>query len=204
MRRISLLAPCCSLLIFALGAALGVGCGSSPSPPPQPPPGPTATVTTTMTATNPTATASGTTSAPPATTTAATASAPAELQLLLTPLAHQHAAGAKPEGPPITGMLQPGQPLQASVTLAASGARCYTVIALGAPLLTDLQIELVATPPAPLPPFVLAQSQSPANPAILAGSPNCFKNLSPLPTPATVKITSKTGSGPVAAQVYAK
>jgi hypothetical protein len=203
MRKNPLLPLGFSLLLAAGGAASGVGCGSSQPPQPQPPPGPTTTATTTTTTT--TTTAPATTTTTTALPTASTsASAPAELQLLLTPLAQQHAVGARPDGPPITGMLQPGQPLQASVTLAASGARCYTVIALGAPLLTDLQVELVATPPAPLPPFVLAQSQAPANPAILAGSPNCFKNLSPLPTPATVKITSKSGSGPVAAQVYAK
>ena len=151
---------------------------------------------------------------PPATTAAPTATAaPAPpagqtfdasaLQPLLTPLAAQHAKGAKADGPTLGGMLQTGQSIEQNVQLAPSGTKCYTAIAVGAPSLTELQLEMVLNM-APLPPTVVAQAQTPANPAVLAGSPNCYKNITPIAGMVKLKVTAKTGSGPVLVQLYSK
>jgi hypothetical protein len=151
-----------------------------------------------------------TTAPPPATTTAPTATAtapaidPTVLQAGLKPLQQQHAPNMQPEGTPLSGMLQQGQSLQTSVIIAAGGTRCYTGIAIGAPTVTDLAVELILNAPPPIPPGILSQSQGAANPAIMAGKPNCFKNLLPVPGPAIFKVTARAGSGPVVAQLYAK
>ena len=153
-----------------------------------------ATTTATATATAPTATA--TASAPPVD--------PSILQALLTPLAQKNAPGAKPEGAPIAGMAQQGTPLTTAVTIAPSGTKCYTAIAVGAPPVTDLVVELWANPPPPLPPTVLSQSQGTGAQAVMAAAPTCFKNLLPIPIPGTLKVTARAGSGLVLAQLYAK
>jgi pyruvate/2-oxoglutarate dehydrogenase complex dihydrolipoamide acyltransferase (E2) component len=206
-----------------LGASLGVGCkkedpntaananatatwGYGPNGGTAPP-ATTAAPTATVPPTAPTATAT----TPPTATTAAptaTATAPAPvdasvLQPLLTPLAAQHAKGAKPDGQAFAGSLQQGQSLQQNLQLAAGGARCYTVLAVGAPSVTAIKIEMLSNMP-PLPPVVVAQSQTSANPSVLAGSPNCYKNLLPIPGMVLVKVTAEAGSGPVMAQVYSK
>jgi hypothetical protein len=146
-----------------------------------------------------------TTAPPPATTTAPPVDASA-LAVLLTPLQQKHAPGAKPDGAPIAGMIQPGTPLTTSITLQPSGTKCYTAIAVGAPPVTDLLVEIWASPPPPLPPMpvLMAQSTTTGIPAVLAGAPNCFKNLLPVPVPATLKVTARAGGGPVLAQLYAK
>lgn len=146
-----------------------------------------------------------TTTAPPPPPPTATVDASA-LTVLLTPLQQKHAPGAKPDGAPIAGMAQPGTPLTANITLQPSGTKCYTAIAVGAPPLTDLLVEIWASPPPPLPPMpvLMAQSSTTGIPAVLAGAPNCFKNLLPVPVPATLKVTARAGSGPVLAQLYAK
>jgi hypothetical protein len=153
--------------------------------------------------------------APTAAPTAAPAAAPAaaqgcdpgvstSLQPLLTPLAQQHAPGAKAEGTPICAMLQEGQSVQTTVTLAPGGQRCYTGVGVGSPSLTQLDLALVAAPPPPLPPTALSQSSGTGAMPVMAGKPNCFKNLLPLPIQATFKLTATKGSGPALAQLYGK
>ena len=173
-----------------------------------PPPTNTAPMTTAPATTAPPATTTAPTATAPATTAAPTATAapidPTVLLALLKPLQVQYAPGMQPEGTPISGMLQTGQSLQVNVIIAASGTRCYTGIAVGLPTVTDIAVELYANPPPPLPPGIVSQSQGAANPAVMAGKPNCFKNLLPIPGPAVFKITVRGGSGPVLAQLYAK
>ena len=154
--------------------------------------------------------------APPAATTAApTAAAPAaaqgcdasvaaSLQPLLTPLAQQHAPGAKPEGGPVCAMLQEGQSAQVTVMLAAGGQRCYTGVGVGSPSVAQLDISLVAAPPPPLPPTTLSQSSGSGSMPVMAGKPNCYKNLLPVPIQANFKLTATKGTGPALAQLYAK
>lgn len=162
--------------------------GNSTAPPPA---------TTAAPAPTPTPTAT-TTAAPSATSFDASA-----LQPLLAPLAAQHAKGAKADGPALGGVLQTGQSMQQNAQLAPGGTRCYTAIAAGLPSVTEIQLELWTNMP-PLPPTIVAQAQTPANPAVLAGSPNCFKNVLPIPGMVFMKVTAKSGSGPVVAQLYSK
>ncbi|MDW8252195.1 MAG: hypothetical protein RMJ98_23100, partial [Myxococcales bacterium] len=177
------------------------------------PPATTAAPPPTLTGTAPPTTAPPATTPPPTPTTTATTTATtppptqtvdtSALQPLLTPLAQKHAKGAKPEGQALAGVLQQGQSLQQPLQLAASGSRCYTVIAVGAPSVTAIKIEFWSNMP-PLPPTIVAQSQASTNPSFLAESPNCFKNLLPIPGMVMMKVTAEGGSGPVMAQLYAK
>jgi hypothetical protein len=116
----------------------------------------------------------------------------------------QNAPGAKPEGTAVCGMLQEGQSLQVTVTLAAGGSKCYTGLAIGAPSFTQLDLQLVAAPPPPLPPTTLSQSSGGGPMPVMAGKPNCFKNLLPVPMQANFKLTATKGSGPAMAQLYMK
>jgi hypothetical protein len=125
------------------------------------------------------------------------------LQPLLQPLAAKHAPGARPEGAPQSAMLQQGQSMQLSAQLAPGGSKCYTVIAVGAVSVTEIQVDMVLNLPM-APPAVVAQTQTATNPAVMAGSPNCFKNLAPIPGPVVIKVTARAGTGPVMAQLYAR
>lgn len=146
--------------------------------------------------------------APAPTPTAATPatgcdpSVAAAMQPLLVGQVAQHAPGAKPEGTAVCGMLQEGQSMQVTVTLA--GNKCYTGIGLGAPSFSQLDLQLVAAPPPPLPPTTLSQSSGGGPMPVMAGKPNCFRNLLPVPVQANFKITATKGSGPAMAQLYAK
>jgi hypothetical protein len=211
-----------TLSFSLLGASLGAGCkkqdpnsaadatatatwgygpnGGTAPPGTTAPPATTAAATTAPPAT--TTPPPATTTAPPATTAPQTVDATA-LQPLLAPLAQQHAKGAKPEGQAVGGVLQTGQSVQQPIQLAAGGARCYTAIAVGAPSVTAIKVEFWSNMP-PVPPTIVAQSQASANPSVLAGSPNCFKNILPIPGMVMMKATVEGGSGPVMVQLYAK
>ncbi len=149
--------------------------------------------------------ATATTTAPPPATTTAPALDPAALGVmlspLLTPLAQKHAPGMKAEGQPILGFAQQGVPLERQVTLQPG--KCYTAIAGALPPVADVSIELVLNAP-PAPQAVLSQSTGGGLQPVMAPMPNCFKNMTPLPGPAILRVTSKQGSGPVMAQLYVK
>jgi hypothetical protein len=133
--------------------------------------------------------------ADPAAATAATA--------LLDPLAKQHAPGAKPLGTAVAGNFQQGQSLETTVQM--SPGKCYTVVGVGLPPITDLDIQLVPTAAIPgLPAAVIAADNSQSAQAIVAGAPNCFKWALPLGAPVKMIVTAKAGSGMAAAQVYEK
>ncbi len=123
------------------------------------------------------------------------------LQPLLTPLANQHAPGARPEGQPVSGFISQGQPSTTPVQIAPG--KCYTAIAVASPPIGDLMVELVATPPAPFPPATLSQAAG-GTQVVMAGQPNCFRALSPVAINGVLRVTARQGSGPVLAQLYAK
>ena len=147
----------------------------------------------------------GTTTAPPPATTTAPPFDPTALGVmlspLLAPLAQKHAPGMQAEGQPIVGLAQQGVPLERQVTLQPG--KCYTAIAGGLPPITDLSIELVLHVP-PAPPQVLSQSSGGGLQPVMAPAPNCFKNPTPFPGPAILRVTSRQGSGGVMAQLYVK
>ncbi|HVJ14584.1 MAG TPA: hypothetical protein VM686_04050 [Polyangiaceae bacterium] len=164
----------------------------------QPPP---AQTTAAPPPTSPIPVATATTGAPaqaadPASAAAATA--------LLGPLAQQHAMpGAKPLGSAVAGNFQQGQSLETTVQM--SPGKCYTVVGVALPPMTDLDIQLVPTLAMPgLPAAILAADNTQGAQAIVAGKPNCYKWALPMGAPVKMIVTAKTGSGMAAAQVYEK
>ncbi|MCC6649284.1 MAG: hypothetical protein IT374_27405 [Polyangiaceae bacterium] len=198
-------------IALLVAAAAYVGCKSDkPAESPQGGQSGFANAPATATTTAPppattTAPPPATTTAPPPATTTAPALDPAALGVmlspLLTPLAQKHAPGMKAEGQPILGFAQQGVPLERQVTLQPG--KCYTAIAGALPPVADVSIELVLNAP-PAPQAVLSQSTGGGLQPVMAPMPNCFKNMTPLPGPAILRVTSKQGSGPVMAQLYVK
>ncbi len=221
MKRFVAVATLGAMTAFAVAA--GVGCKKDPPQQPQPlqpggyppgqtgyppqpgyPPAGTAPAGYPPAGTAPPTAAPPAQTAPPATATGCDATVSAAMQPLLVGQVAQHAPGAKPEGTAVCGMLQEGQSMQVSVTLAAGGSKCYTGIGIGAPSYSQLDLQLVGAPPPPLPPMVLSQSSGGGPMPVMAGKPNCFKNISPFPLTANFKLTATKGSGPAMAQLYAK
>jgi hypothetical protein len=151
--------------------------------------------TPTATATAPTATT--TTTTPP--TATATALPPGGEAALLLPLKQTHAPNSQPVGNALTGTLQPGTPLTIPVQIAAG--KCFTAIAVAPGV--DMLVELVATPPAPFPQHTVSKGEGNSQ-AIMAGNPNCFRNILPAPVQGILRVTARSGSGPLVAQLYAK
>ena len=123
---------------------------------------------------------------------------------LITPLGAQHApAGAKPVGSAIAGNFQQGQTLEAQVQM--NPGKCYTVIGVGLPPVTNLDISLVPALPIPgLPAATMAADNSVASTAIVGDKPNCFKWAFPMSGMMKIVMTVSQGSGVAAAQVFEK
>ncbi len=114
-------------------------------------------------------------------------------------LALQQAPGAQPVGgTALAGNFQAGQCLEVQVQL--DPAKCYTAVGQGAP--TELDVQLAAPIPGPLPPF--AQDNMQGSTAVLGGGGNCFRPIGLFAIPAKLVIKANAGSGPAAVQLYAK
>jgi hypothetical protein len=137
-----------------------------------------------------------TTSGPTATALDPTA-AQAATQLI-TPLGAQHAPGAKAVGSAIAGNFQQGQTLEAQVQM--NPGKCYTVVGVGLPPVTNLDISLVPG----LPAATMAADNSVGSTAIVGDKPNCFKWAFPMSGMMKVVMTVSQGSGVAAAQVFEK
>ncbi len=194
-------------IALLVATAAYVGCKSDkPAEVPQGGQSGFANAPATATTTAPPPTAS-TTAPPPATTT--TAPPPpfdptalgVMLSPLMTPLAQKYAPGMQPDGQPIVGLAQQGVPLERQVTLQPG--KCYTAIAGALPPIADVSIELVLNAP-PAPQQILSQSSGGGLQPVMAPMPNCFKNPTPFPGPAILRVTSRQGSGGVMAQLYVK
>ena len=130
------------------------------------------------------------------------ASAGAAAQPILNQLATTEAPGAKPLGMAMVGMFQPGQQLETVVQMQPG--KCYTVLAVGLPAVTEVNVQLVAAVPLPGMSPVLAQDQTTGPQAVLGKAPNCFKWALPLPGSVKVLTTVAAGQGIAAVQVYEK
>jgi hypothetical protein len=130
------------------------------------------------------------------------ASAGAAAQPLINQMAATEAPGAKALGGSMVGMFQPGQQLES--TLQLQPGKCYTVIAVGLPPVTEVNIQLVAATPVPGMNPVLAQDQTTGPQSVLGKSPNCYKWPFPLAGAAKVITTVAAGQGMAAVQVYEK
>jgi hypothetical protein len=122
---------------------------------------------------------------------------------LITPLGAQHAPGAKAVGSAIAGNFQQGQSLEAQVQM--NPGKCYTVVGVGLPPVTNLDISLVPALPIPgLPAATMAADNTVGSTAIVGDKPNCFKWAFPMSGMMKVVMTVSQGSGVAAAQVFEK
>ena len=123
---------------------------------------------------------------------------------LIAPLGAQHApAGAKAVGSAIAGNFQQGQTLEAQVQM--NPGKCYTVVGVGLPPVTNLDISLVPALPIPgLPAATMAADNTVASTAIVGDKPNCFKWAFPMSGMMKIVMTVSAGSGVAAAQVFEK
>jgi hypothetical protein len=123
---------------------------------------------------------------------------------LIAPLGAQHAvAGAKPVGSAIAGNFQQGQSLESQVQM--NPGKCYTVVGVGLPPITNLDISLVPALPIPgLPAATMAADNTVGANAIVGDKPNCFKWAFPMSGMMKVIMTVSGGSGVAAAQVFEK
>lgn len=123
---------------------------------------------------------------------------------LIQPLATVHAMpGAKPVGSALAGNFQQGQSLEAQVQM--NPGKCYTIVGVGVPTITDLNIALVPTIAIPGMPAATAAADSTVGPnAIVGEKPNCFKWALPVGGMMKIVMTVAGGQGVAAAQLYEK
>jgi hypothetical protein len=135
--------------------------------------------------------------------TAMDASAATAVQPLITPLASGDVpVGAKPVGSVLACNFQQGQTLQGSVQMQPG--KCYTVVGVGMPSVTQLDLQLVAQTPIPGMAPVIAQSNTTGSHAVIGKKPDCYKWAWPVGAPVNVIVKATAGSGFAGAQVYEK
>lgn len=105
------------------------------------------------------------------------------------------------EGRGVTGNLRQGETLVRSFQLTPG--RCYTALAVGVGVV-EIDASLVLASPLPGLPPVLAYDTTTGPTASLGGKGRCYKWSAPLPTPAKLVITARTGTGFAAGQLYVR
>lgn len=124
----------------------------------------------------------------------------APVQPLIQQLAKTQAPpGAKPMGNLIVANFSaPGQKLEKQIQLTAN--KCYTVVAAGAPGVTEVNLKF--QPLIPLAPPAAVDNTTGAQ-ATLGPNPNCWKQIM-FSAPMNLVIEVPQGQGLVGAQVYEK
>lgn len=146
--------------------------------------------------------------APAATTPAPAATTPdpalaAAVTPLLTQLAAaQTVAGSKALGAAMVGNVGGAQTLEQQIMLQPN--KCYSVVAVGMPPISELNVQLLAVTIIPGMAPILATDQDTGASATLGKKPNCYKWALPLPVPVKVVVTAAGGQGVAAAQVFEK
>lgn len=220
----------CALLVVCAAA---VGCGDSKEPNTGDDVA-TATATATATAdmppvdTQPTATATATASTPPApkykgpgpvgafSAGAAKAAKPGtklavalkpeeekEVRAKLDAAVETHGEGTAFDGQPAAGRFKQGEALEFSIVLQPG--KCYTLVAVSAEGITELDASVMVAPPMPGLPSIPAITDNTKGPDVTIGAgAACSK--SPLPTAAqgTLQIKAAKGAGVAAVQVLVK
>lgn len=123
------------------------------------------------------------------------------------------APGMQLEGGLSCGTVPEGQTMT-STTFMLQPGHCYTFLAQAMPPVTEVDMLLVPdlTSGGQVNPAVAALLRGPALAidtdtgvqATIGLKQNCYKNPLPFPVPAKLEVKARTGSGPVAAQVYKK
>ncbi len=122
-------------------------------------------------------------------------------QPILQGLALSEMPGLSGDGPPIVASFQPGQTYEHPVQLQPN--RCYGVIAVGLPMLSEVDVQLVTNQP-PLPPAPLAQDSTTGPNAMIGQKGQCFRYDFPVGASAKLVIRATAGSGVIIAQVFVK
>jgi hypothetical protein len=111
--------------------------------------------------------------------------------------------GAKPVGEALVGNFGQGQSLEIPIQLQPN--KCYSVVAMGLPPVTEVAVELQLTTIIPGMAPVLAVDQDTGATAVLGRKTTCYKWMfGVIPAPAKVVVRVTGGSGLVAAQAYEK
>ncbi len=148
------------------------------------------------------------TAAPTAAPTVAPAAAPdpalaAAITPMLTQLgASQTVAGSKAIGTAMVGNVGGAVTLEQQALLQPN--KCYSVVAVGMPPITELNVQILAVTIIPGMAPVLATDQDTGASATLGKKPNCYKWALPLPASVKVVVTAAGGQGLAAAQLYEK
>ena len=124
----------------------------------------------------------------------------AALDVAITTVAGKDAPGMTGEGQPGRATLQTGEHFGMVVTLQPG--KCYTIIALSAPLqISELDVHLFMLP------LNLESGHSPPtdkNPAVLGRGAQKTCPVSPIPVPYKVDVSARKGAGRVAVAVFSK
>jgi hypothetical protein len=122
---------------------------------------------------------------------------------LLTQLgASQTVAGSKPLGSAAIGNVGGAQVLEQQIMLQPN--KCYSVVAVGMPPISEINVQLLAVTVIPGMAPILAIDQDTGPSATLGKKPNCYKWAMPLATPVKVVVSAAGGQGVAAAQVFEK
>jgi hypothetical protein len=154
----------------------------------------------------PSATPAPSASAPTPAPTAPVAADPA-LIAAVTPMltqlaASQTVAGSKALGSAMVGNVGGAQTLEQQIMLQPN--KCYSVVAVGMPPISELNVQLLAVTIIPGMAPILATDQDVGASATLGKKPNCYKWALPLPTPVKVVVSAAGGQGVAGAQVFEK
>jgi hypothetical protein len=193
-----------AMLATALGAAWAAGCDDQKQveAPPQPP----------ADAGPPEAAPPPTVTAPPAPVAGpCDATQVAALTAMVQGRAAAEAPGMQPEGAATCNVVPEGQSASSQLFTIQQGF-CYTILGASLPPVSELDMQLemdptsgAAVPPAlaAIKPLLMTDTETGTNAAIGAKQ-NCYKWVLPIPAAVRVTLKSRTGSGPVAAQVFKK
>jgi hypothetical protein len=122
---------------------------------------------------------------------------------MLTQLAaSQTVAGSKALGSAMVGNVGGAQTLEQQIMLQPN--KCYSVVAVGMPPISELNVQLLAVTIIPGMAPILATDQDVGASATLGKKPNCYKWALPLPTPVKVVVSAAGGQGVAGAQVFEK
>ncbi len=195
-----------TLGVAALVAALTPACGSEPEFPEQPMPAPTPMASNPAPAPTPMA---STAPPPPVTAGACDAVQTTAFTTMLMGRATTEAPRMEQVGSLVCGVAPEGQPVNGTTLMLEQGY-CYTVLGQSLPSVNELDVQIVVDlAGGGIPPALAAMAQAPlavdntaGQSASIGAGNNCYQW--PLPIPAAVKLVLKprSGSGPVAAQVY--
>jgi len=110
--------------------------------------------------------------------------------------------GAIPVGETLVGNFATGGSLD--VPLQLNPNKCYTIVAVGLPPVTDVNIEITLVTPLPGMNPVLAIDQEAGPQAVLGKKTACYRWAFGMSAPAKLVVKVPGGSGLVAAQAYEK